>query len=81
MTHLSTSSWSEALQRLTREAIAQLPVSPDGQLHFKHPDQGYAAASYEDLCQDLLTLRSSHGDHLHQFDSVDALLQAGWAID
>lgn len=52
MTTHQTSSWSESRQQQTREAIVQLPVTPD----------------------------KKDGD-AQRFDDVEALLQAGWAVD
>ena len=75
------SSWSESLQQQTRNAIEQLPITHDGNLHFKHPTLGGAFATLRDLCDDRLVLRSKSGADDVQFDDVDALLQAGWAID
>lgn len=81
MTRQPTSTWSESLQQQTRQAIAQLPVTPDGHLHFKHPKLGYAHATLDDLTHDRLLLRSKTGSDEHRFAEVEALLQAGWAID
>ena len=81
MTSHSTSHWSEGLQQQTRDAIEQLPVTADGCLHFKHATLGYAYATYEELCEDQLVLLANKDDDVYHFDDVDALLQAGWAID
>lgn len=81
MTIHPTSSWSESLQQQTCEAIEQIPVTPDGRLHFKHARQGYAYATVDDLCHERLVLHSKKGGVEHQFDDVVALLQAGWAVD
>ncbi len=81
MTTHPTSTWSESLQQRTREAIEQIPVTPDGHLHFKHPTLGYAHATLDDLVHDRLLLRSKTGSDEHRFAEVEALLQAGWAVD
>jgi hypothetical protein len=81
MTSHPTSHWSENLQQQTRQAIAQLPVTPDGQLHFKHPTLGYAQATLDDLMHDRLILHSKQGSSDHRSAEVEALLQAGWALD
>ena len=81
MTIHSTSNWSENLQQQTRQAIAQQLVTPDGHLHFKHPTQGYAHATLDDLVHGRLLLRFRTGSDEHRFAEVEALLQAGWAID
>ena len=81
MTTHPTSTWSESLQQQTRQAIEQIPVMPDGQLHFKHPTLGYAYATIDELIHDRLVLRSITESKEHRFAEVEALLQAGWAID
>ena len=81
MTTYPTSNWSENLQQLTRQAIAQLPVTSDGHLHFKHSMLGYAHATLDDLTHDRLLLRSKTGIDEYRFAEVEALLLAGWAID
>lgn len=81
MTNHPTSIWSERLQQQTRDAIEQLPVTADGYLHFKHDTLGYAYATYDDLCHDRLILCAKEGDDAYRFSDVEALLQAGWAID
>lgn len=81
MTIHPTSTWSESLLQRTREAIEQIPVTPDGYLHFKHPTLGYACATIDDLVDGRLVLRSSTGSDEHQFAEVEALLQAGWVVD
>ena len=77
----STSAWSESLQLQTRKAVAQQPVTPDGCLHFKHPAMGYAYVSTDNLVYNRLILRSKNCGDEYQFPGIDALLQAGWAVD
>lgn len=77
----TTSSWSESLQQQTRNAVEQLPMTRDGHLHFKHSTLGGAFATLDDLRNDRLVLHSKSGLAKQLFDDVDALLQAGWALD
>lgn len=81
MTNHSAPVWSAALQQQTRDAIEQLPLTPAGKLHFKHPTLGGAYASLNDLLNDQLLLQAKTGGDMYQFVDVDALLQAGWALD
>ena len=81
MTAHPTSTWSESLQQQTREAIEKIRMAPDGRLHFKQPTLGYAYATLDDLTQDRLILHSKTGNEEHRFAEVEALLQAGWAVD
>ena len=81
MTTHPASSWSESLQQQTRDAIEQMPVTPDGRIHFKHLTLGYTYATFDDLFNDRLLLRPKTGIDEYRFAEVEALLQAGWAID
>lgn len=81
MTTHPTSCWSERLQQQTRKTIEQIPVTQDGNLHFKHATQGCAYATFDDLSHDRLVMHSKKGGDEHRFDEVEALLQAGWAVD
>ena len=81
MTTHPTSPWSENLQQLTRDAIEQIPVTPDGCLHFKHASLGFAYATLTDLMDDRLVLRGRQAGDSYPFAQVDALLEAGWALD
>jgi hypothetical protein len=81
MTTSPTISWSATLQQQTRQAVEQLPVTPDGQLHFKHPTLGYAYAALNDLMHDRLILHSKTESDGYRFDDVEALLQTGWVVD
>lgn len=81
MTTHANASWSEGLQQQTRDAIEQPPMTPDGDIHFKHHTLGGAYATLGDLCNKRLVLRSKAGAEVQQFDDVEALLQAGWAVD
>lgn len=73
--------WSESLQQATREAIDSLPFTPDNCLHFKCTDGRFALIHLSDLAHDDLVLRIKNSDQPLQFASVEALLEAGWAID
>jgi hypothetical protein len=49
MTPQASNTWSDSLQQQTREAIEQIPVTRDGNIHFKNPTLGYAFATPDDL--------------------------------
>lgn len=74
-------NWSATLQRQTRVALEQLPVTHDGRLHFKHATLGFAFATYDDLCKGNFILYGLQNDDKCRFECVDALLEAGWVID
>ena len=81
MTNHSTNIWSEALQDQTRQVIDAMPVTVDGLLHLKHPTQGFAHLDIDDLCQGNLVFHTKHDGGNLVFDDVEALLNAGWAMD
>ena len=81
MTNLQITPWSEALTQQTRDAIDELPVTPDGRIHFKHPTLGYAYATLDDLFNERLILHAQTRSEEYCFAAVETLLQAGWAID
>lgn len=81
MTPHPTNNWSDSLQQQTREAIEKMPLTLDGNIHFKHPTLGYAFATPDDLTNASLMLRSKTSGEEHHFVDVDALLAAGWAVD
>lgn len=81
MTNHAASPWSDSLQQQTRAIIAEMPITHDGRLHFKHATLGYASAALEDVFSHRLLLRSKTGAGDWLFEDVEALLQAGWAVD
>ncbi len=81
MPNLQIDYWSETLQQQTRDAIKQMPVTPDGCIHFKHSTLGYAYATLDDLIQECLLLHAKTSTESYRFEAVESLLQAGWAID
>lgn len=81
MTPHPTNNWSDSLQQQTREAIEKMPLTLDGNLHFKHPTLGYAFVALDDQISNRLVLRSKTGGEDHRFEGVETLLDAGWALD
>ncbi len=73
--------WSEGLIQLTKQAIHDGFVAPDGLLHMKCADGGFGSISLDNLVSNrlLVTMKSGHGEIL--YESVDDLLQAGWVVD
>jgi hypothetical protein len=81
MTNHADSPWSDSLQQQTRDILAEMPITRDCRLHFKHATLGYASAALEDVFNDRLLLRAKTGAGDWLFEDVEALLQAGWAVD
>ena len=67
--------------------VKELPLTPDGKLHFKHHSQRFAFAACQEIGLSRLILHtktnggSAQGSERLWFDDVDALLQAGWVLD
>lgn len=58
-----------------------MQMAPDGLLHMKHKTMGYGSIRWENLASKTLVLhRDSAAVDLY-FADVDALINAGWAID
>ncbi len=78
---MTADTWSESLQQQTRDAIANLFTGPDGKLHFKHMEDGFAFARMEDLLQYRLLLVDKESGEEIFFKDAGALIAGGWAID
>lgn len=81
MTKLQINYWSELLIQQTRDAIAQMQVTQDGRIHFKHHKLGYAYATLGDLMLKRLILQAHTSTESIRFEAVEALLEAGWVVD
>ncbi len=73
--------WSKELQLQTREAIQELPIFPDGNLHFKHATLGFAKASLLDILYGTLVLHCNDKFIDYHYSDAEALIKAGWVID
>ncbi len=76
-------NWSDKLNDQTREIIKfRDPLSTrNGQLHLKHITSGFATMTKADLTQATLTLTNKQTKEQTTYPTVDALIEAGWAID
>lgn len=73
--------WSQGLRDQTRKAVDEMWVNPaTGALHMKCIDGRCGSISVGNLISGKLQIFTTEGAPI-QFDSVDALLAAGWAID
>lgn len=75
--------WSDSSRQLTRQMIVNLKVSPaDGLLHMKSIHGGYATISIHDLMKTKFRLIDKrHAERVFEFNTLDELLDAGWAVD
>jgi len=74
--------WSEEAQQTTRDMIKNQSYGiRDGKVYFKHIDGSFAYVGLEDLlaCHYIVHVRNS--GQVTGFDSIEALLHAGWVLD
>ena len=76
-----TNVWSKNLQQQTREAIRDMPINPDGKLHFKNRDKRSAYMTVQDVLCGKLSLADKESGQVSEYADADELLAAGWAID
>jgi len=77
----NSSFWSKQLQVQTRDAIQELKISPDGNLHFKHSSNVFAYATLLDLLDDHIVLHLKDDPYEFKYSCIDELIDAGWVID
>ena len=53
----------------------------DGQVHLKHINTGFATMTKADLFQGTLKITNKQTKEQTTYPTVDALIEAGWAID
>lgn len=76
-----TKKWSEASIQLTRQAIIDCFVAPDGVLHMKNIDGSYGRIKLENLIANRFLIEDKTDNAKHQFGTLDELIEGGWAID
>jgi hypothetical protein len=79
--YIKNSPWSRILQQQTRQAIEDLCIGPDGLMHFKHKELGYATISFANICSNHFLLQVEPDGKQYEFSDIDELLADGWAID
>ena len=78
---ISAETWSAALQQQTRDALEEMPCTPDGLMHFKHKQHGYATAELADLICDQFKLFHQDKIKTYNFASAEEMISAGWCLD
>ena len=78
---MKTESWSTRLIAETKEAFSEQRINPStGCLHLKCIDGQSGIISAIDLLSDRLVIETTTKETV-RFPNVDAMIQAGWAID
>jgi len=74
--------WSDATQQLTRSSLNDLSfASRDGKVWCKHIDGAPGYMLDDDALLGTLVILSPAGEQLAVFESIEAMLAAGWVLD
>lgn len=75
--------WSEALQNFTRDALSFNSdfVPMRDELYFKNCEGGYSSMTLADYANQNPRLVDRQNAVIYQYDSIDDLIAAGWALD
>lgn len=76
-----TPSWSKSLREQTLLALHELPPLPDGLLHMKHLSDGAGYFRILDLVSGKYALYQRGQETRISFETPEAVIDAGWAID
>lgn len=74
-------AWSDELKVLTRRALHDGPVMPDGLLHLKHVDGRYGTMALVDIVANRFVVVDPRSAAETRFADAEALIADGWAID
>jgi len=74
--------WSDATQQMTRSLLEELGfASRDGKVWCKHIDGAFGYMLDDDALRGSLLIHSPAGEQLAAFETVVAMLAAGWVLD
>jgi hypothetical protein len=73
--------WSQTLVTQTLDALQSWHVAPDGKLRLKHKTDGYGYLLAEQLMAGTFVLHATTDEATIEFDTPEAVVAAGWAID
>lgn len=79
--------WSDGLHRLTRQTREDLPIVPGRRIRMKNPDHRYGSFNPLDRVVDNDILHLADADAgadtgaTIRYVDVDAVINAGWAVD
>lgn len=76
-----TKQWSDNTVTLTREAIFDCFVAPDGVLHMKNFNNSFGAIQFENLVENRLLIKDKETQSEFLYGTVEELIAAGWVID
>ena len=73
--------YSDKLKEETREMLYQMPLTRDDHIHMKNEDGRFGKISIFDLIENKMIIKDKETGLDYHFDSIDALIEAGWVID
>lgn len=77
----SSKQWSASLREATREALIELPILRDGLIHMKHIERRFGSMNLTDLVAGKHVISIKPDGPILDYPDVDAVIDAGWAID
>jgi len=79
---MMSEQWSAGAQQATREAIEEQTFGiRDEKVYFKHIDGTFGWMAAADLIAGHYVVHGPMGEQIASFESIDALLNAGWILD
>ena len=73
--------WSNSLLDATRQALREVPVTPDGRIRMKQWHGKFGSFDALELTADKYSLRLEGSGEILSFSDPDTVVAAGWAID
>ncbi len=73
--------WSRELIEETRRALQTPPITFDGNLSLKNVDGRFGQVGLCDLTRGILQVADRSSGETYVYETVDAVIAAGWAID
>ena len=73
--------WSVGLREATRDALLETPILHDGLIHMKQIEGRFGSMTLTDLLAGKYAITIKPDGPILDFPDVDAVIDAGWAID
>lgn len=81
MSSFYTPSWSDALIELTKDELYLFFAHPYGQLPLKSLQHRYGILDGDDVRKGLIIIRDRSSDDIYEYESIEAMIDSGWALD
>ena len=77
-----TTNEEDPRRALTRKLLRDIPMTPDGYLHMKHPEsRRFGKFAILELVADRYVLQVRGEEERIEFADIDAVVRAGWLVD